>query len=281
MKTIIVLIALAFTSIVDDINNDPTSTWVAVEYEPEVMEMRRKSLMAPFKVDLALTLDAPNKAVPDSFDSRDQWGTLILPVRDQSNCGSCWAFAVAETTGDRLGIVNSKSQGVFSPQDLVSCDTKDAGCDGGDMSPSWSYVTKTGLALDSCIPYTSGSGRVAKCPTTCTNGSGTIVRTKAKSAAAVSASKMQTELYTNGPFEVGFNVYSDFDNYKSGVYQHKSGSLEGGHAVLVVGWGTESSTPYWLVQNSWGTSWGISGFFKILRGKNECGIEQYSWAGQF
>jgi hypothetical protein len=62
----------------------------------------------------------------NSFDARDKWGDLILPIRDQGGCGSCWAFAVAETTGDRVGIEGLPSA-VYSPQDLVSCDTNDFG----------------------------------------------------------------------------------------------------------------------------------------------------------
>ena len=61
--------------------------------------------------------------------------------------------------------------------------------------------------------------------------------------------------------------------YKSGVYQHQSGSALGGHAVEMIGWGTENGTPYWLIKNSWNDQWGDKGTFKILRGSNECGIE--------
>ncbi len=70
-----------------------------------------------------------------------------------------------------------------------------------------------------------------------------------------------------------FTVYADFPSYKSGVYQHVSGSELGGHAIKILGWGVENGTPYWLVANSWNEDWGDKGFFKILRGKNECGIE--------
>jgi len=76
--------------------------------------------------------------------------------------------------------------------------------------------------------------------------------------------------------ETAFNVYSDFMNYKSGVYQHKSGVLEGGHAIKILGWGTASGLNYWLCANSWGTSWGESGFFRIAYG--ECGIDSSIYA---
>lgn len=84
---------------------------------------------------------------------------------------------------------------------------------------------------------------------------------------------------TNGPVEAAFTVYSDFPNYKSGVYQHTSGGALGGHAIRILGWGVENGTPYWLVANSWNTDWGDKGFFKILRGQDECGIEDEIVAG--
>jgi len=84
---------------------------------------------------------------------------------------------------------------------------------------------------------------------------------------------------TNGPVEASFDVYEDFLAYKTGVYQHTTGSYLGGHAIKVLGWGVENNTPYWLVANSWNEGWGDKGFFKILRGDNECGIEGGMVAG--
>lgn len=68
-------------------------------------------------------------------------------------------------------------------------------------------------------------------------------------------------------------------NYKSGVYKHTTTQVEGGHCVKLLGWGVEESTPYWLVANSWNVTWGDKGYFKILRGSNECGIESMAVAG--
>ena len=91
--------------------------------------------------------------------------------------------------------------------------------------------------------------------------------------------KIMHELMTKGPVEVDFEVYADFLNYKSGVYQHVSGGFMGGHAVKLMGWGEENGVPYWLCANSWNTDWGAKGYFKILRGKNHCGIESDINAG--
>lgn len=87
------------------------------------------------------------------------------------------------------------------------------------------------------------------------------------------ASQIQTDLMTNGPLYVAFTVYGDFETYKSGVYKHTTGGMLGGHAVEMIGWGTEGGEDYWLIKNSWNEQWGDGGLFKIARGVNECGIE--------
>jgi cathepsin B len=79
-----------------------------------------------------------------------------------------------------------------------------------------------------------------------------------KSAYSVGSdpSQLQTELMTNGPIEVSFTVYSDFEAYKGGIYQHTTGQALGGHAVKMIGWGEENSVPYWIIANSWNNEWG-------------------------
>lgn len=74
-----------------------------------------------------------------------------------------------------------------------------------------------------------------------------------------SVEAIQKEIMTNGPVEGAFTVYEDLLLYHSGVYQHKAGSAEGGHAIRILGWGVEAGTPYWLIANSWNTDWGDHG----------------------
>ncbi|EPB72624.1 papain family cysteine protease [Ancylostoma ceylanicum] len=86
--------------------------------------------------------------------------------------------------------------------------------------------------------------------------------------------KIRQEIYKNGPVVAGFDVYTDFLHYKKGIYVHTSGYKSGAHAVKVIGWGRENGTDYWLIANSWNSDWGDNGYFRILRGKNHCGIEE-------
>eukprot|EP00764_Aduncisulcus_paluster_P012418 gnl/Carplike_NY0171/5436_a7435_328.p1 GENE.gnl/Carplike_NY0171/5436_a7435_328~~gnl/Carplike_NY0171/5436_a7435_328.p1 ORF type:complete len:114 (+),score=15.35 gnl/Carplike_NY0171/5436_a7435_328:350-691(+) len=91
--------------------------------------------------------------------------------------------------------------------------------------------------------------------------------------------EMKTEIMARGPIEVAYQVYSDFSVYQSGIYHHVSGSYGGGHAVKIIGWGEDGGTPYWIVANSWGVNWGENGFFRIIRGIDECGIESLGCVG--
>jgi C1A family cysteine protease len=84
---------------------------------------------------------------------------------------------------------------------------------------------------------------------------------------------IQKAIMEGGPVETAFTVYSDFANYVSGIYHHVSGSVEGGHAVRIVGWGVDGGNKYWKVANSWNPYWGEKGYFRIARGRSECGIE--------
>jgi len=216
--------------------------------------------------------------IPDSFDATTHWTGLVHPIRDQQRCGSCWAFSAAEVLGDRVAIASGKASPVLSPEDLVSCDKGDMGCNGGRLNTAWAYLKNTGAVTDKCFPYGAGSGTAPSCPNKCSDSeSWTSSKQKASSVYAVNGvSNMQKELMTNGPVQVAFTVYKSFMSYKSGVYKKHIWEVipEGGHAVKLVGWGTESGTDYWLVANSWNTNWGLDGFFKIARGSNQCGIEK-------
>jgi len=218
-----------------------------------------------------------NPNYSEDFDARTKWPGCIHPVRDQGHCGSCWAFGLSEALSDRFCIGGQDV--ILSPQYLVSCDKTDMACQGGYLDRSWAFATNTGLCTDDCLPYASGGGYVPSCPAKCHDGTAMKLY-KAKNVRGVAGvSTMQDQMYNHGPIEGAFKVYQDFMSYKSGVYQHRTGSLLGGHAIKCFGWGVANGTPYWICQNSWNTGWGDHGYFKILRGKDECSIESWGWAG--
>jgi len=219
----------------------------------------------------------PDAALPASFDATEQWAGLIHPIRDQQRCGSCWAFSASEVLSDRVAVATGKKSPVLSPEDMVSCDTGDAGCSGGALSSAWDYLKTSGIVSDACLPYTAGDGDAPSCQHKCSNSEDwSKSKVKASKAYPINgAINMQKEIMTNGPIQVGFKVYKSFMSYTGGVYQKLPSEMvpEGGHAVKVVGWGTDQGVDFWKVANSWGPAWGEEGFFRISRGKDQCGIE--------
>jgi cathepsin B len=275
------------TEIVEDIKTKTTS-WVPHDVETNPLANTSYDVLKGY---LGTNIRGPQgfpqppvaNGLPSAFDARDKWGHKVHPIRDQQQCGSCWAFGATEAFSDRLAIAtNGATDVILAPEDLVACDNSDMGCNGGWLSNAWNYLTTKGAVSDQCFPYTSGSGSVPQClsPGTCANPEkapyrkykcqpGTIVE-------MTNPDELKTEIYTNGPIETAFSVYQDFFSYKSGVYHHVSGGLEGGHAIKVVGWGNEGGLDYWLCANSWGPNWGESGFFKIKQG--DCGIDSAAYA---
>jgi len=226
-----------------------------------------------------------NKNLPDSFDTREKWPECIHPIRDQQSCGSCWAFAASEVLSDRFCIASNQSINlVLSPQDLVSCDSADFGCDGGYVDKSWDYIRDVGIVTDDCLPYISGDGDSRSCPFN-SSSKGKCKKGKFQKYQVSShgqhetISKAKKSLLNEGPIEAALDIYEDFMSYSGGIYKRKSNNLLGGHAIKVVGWGKDDTdgTEYWIVANSWSNGWGENGFFRIAFG--ECGMENELWSG--
>ena len=268
---------------IDFLNKD-NSNWVAGVNErfSNVTYDQARNLLGtylyPNNVTEQITNDLyyTSKDIPIEFSVLEKWKGKIKPIRDQQHCGSCWAFSASEVLSDRFAIsTNNENSPVLSPEDLVSCDKGDDGCKGGQLPTAWKYLTGTGIVTDKCFPYEAGNGKPPMCPKKCVDGTGWDPY-KAKSSYAIrGVENIQQELMLNGPIQVAFMVYKSFMSYKSGVYKKKWYEFipEGGHAVKLVGWGEENGIKYWLVANSWNTTWGLDGYFKILRGTDECGIE--------
>jgi len=298
-------------SLIDEINSHPEATFLAgvnSRFEGATYQdaMRLMGVKLNGAKPATKKFSTYPHAIPANFDSRVQWSNCpsTSEVRDQANCGSCWAFAAVESMTDRICIAsNGHTMAHLSAEDLNSCcDSCGNGCDGGDPASAWDYWVQTGIVSGGnygqggCAPYSlapcdhhvNGSlppcgaiGDTPPCPSTCQNGDAWTNDTHygASSYSLNTITDIQTEIMTHGPVEAAFTVYADFLPYKQGVYHHVTGDELGGHAVKILGWGVEQSTKYWLVANSWNTDWGNKGFFKILLGTDECGIEDYIVGG--
>lgn len=238
--------------------------------------------------------------VPQTFDSAEHWPECptIREIRDQSNCGSCWAIAAAEAMSDRYCTVAHLPNRRISTANLLSCcGICGRGCQGGWPTMAWMWWVWVGLTTEDCQPYPfapcghhstgdkypecpSTIYETPKCNSTCSDGVTPAPKYKGEQSYAVRGEEdYMRELMHNGPFEVALTVYEDFLVYKSGVYSHTTGSELGGHAVRLVGWGTQNGVPYWKIANSWNDDWGDNGYILIRRGTNECGVEDSGVAG--
>jgi C1A family cysteine protease len=217
-------------------------------------------------------------SLPVAVDWRNK--NAVTPVKDQGQCGSCWSFS---TTGALEGIYSIQTGKLlsFSEQQLVDCDNfkhggKDHGCNGGLMDNAFSWIQKNGgLCTEETYPYISQSGDTQSCQTTCS------VVDKSHIQSWVDVQPTDQALMTaiaQQPVSIAIEAdQRDFQLYESGVFTGKCGTTLD-HGVIVVGYGTENNSDFYLVKNSWGTTWGDQGYIKLGRGpqyndgQGQCGI---------
>ncbi|XP_019155669.1 PREDICTED: cathepsin B [Ipomoea nil] len=291
--------------IVKTVNENPEAGWKA-DMNPRFSDFtvsQFKRLLGAKKAPKSLLKRTPvathDKQIelPKTFDARTAWPQCvsIADILDQGHCGSCWAFGAVESLTDRF-CIHYGTNVTLSVNDLLACCgfMCGEGCDGGYPIAAWQYFTRTGVVTSECDPYFDQTGcahpgcepsyPTPACEKKCVKENLLWSESKHFSVNAYRVSSDQhsimAEVYKNGPVEVSFTVYEDFAHYKSGVYKHVTGGVMGGHAVKLIGWGTsEDGEDYWLLANQWNRSWGDDGYFQIVRGTNECGIEEDVTAG--
>lgn len=219
---------------------------------------------------------ATNAEVPESVDWRDQ--NAVTPVKDQGQCGSCWTFS---TTGVMEGAVAIKYGTLqsFSEQYLVDCVTADYGCGGGLQVDALSYLVDHDMILESDYKYTAsgyGTGNACKYD----SKPHTEYHTESSGYVQVEANSVQAmkEAVAQAPLAVALDAAGiDFSFYSGGIYDNAKCGTELDHATLIVGYGSENGQDYWIMKNSWGTSWGEKGYMRLAitgDGPGICGIQQ-------
>jgi len=286
------LFLLSIISAADILNTDGTinvrelnlqlqtsgASWIAVENEFTRMTTESRGNF------LGNTI--PDRALPEAdkrefrgaktFDPHHDWRDIsgdnyTTPIRDQSACGSCWAFAVCAVAEAGINIAeNMPALDIdLSEQYLVSTCCSHGDCNGGYLYYTFQFLDSDGVPQETCYPYIASN---SPCGNRCPNWLSDMRSFGSPFWLPMSASVYQVKAAVlNAPVAAGMEVYDDFFSYSEGVYTHIWGGLAGYHGVVIVGWDDADSC--WICKNSWNTWWGESGWFRIKWG--ECTIEDW------
>ena len=252
----------------------------------------------------------PNRAAPrihtpllpvNGLPTEKLWnkvdGTSYLTnVRNQhvpQYCGSCWAHAATSALSDRIKIARQAAWPDIniSPQVIISCETTDLGCHGGEAYNAFEWMANNEVTDETCSIYRArglDNGQVCSAMNVCRNcnpGEACFVPDQylvygVDEYGEVSGEEnMMQEIAQRGPIACGVAVPEALEEYTGGIYCDDTGDMNIVHDISVVGYGEEDGQKFWLVRNSWGTHWGEDGFFRVCRGTNNIAIESdCAWA---
>eukprot|EP01084_Bolivina_argentea_P272262 463518_1 len=237
--------------------------------------------------------------LPTSLDWRwtngQRYTTWTRNQHIPNYCGSCWAFAVTSALSDRIMIQqnNSFPEWDLSPQVLLDCDLTNNGCKGGDTGDAYEYIRKYGITSETCAPYTAtghDTGNLCNNEARCKNcHHSNIVGCDAqyphqvwyiKEHGNCNGEQAMIQALQDGPIVCSMAVTQQFENYRGfAIFNDTTGDVTLTHAISIVGYGTDNNIDYWIGRNSWSTWWGNNGYFRIIRGTNNLGIEtSCAWA---
>ncbi|EFJ28614.1 hypothetical protein SELMODRAFT_93661 [Selaginella moellendorffii] len=209
----------------------------------------------------------PTDNLPEAFDWREHGA--VTPVKFQGRCGSCWTFS---TTGVVEGANFLKTGKLISlsEEQLIDCDYKDNGCEGGDMLSAYEYVKARGLEAEEDYPYEELGYRHKPVRGPCRYQPSKVVATIANySRVSEDEDQIAANLVKNGPLSIALRGNVLF-TYEGGVACPRICPGEINHGVLLVGYGVENGLRYWTFKNTWTDEFGENGYFRLCRGVGVC-----------
>lgn len=215
-------------------------------------------------------------ALPAAWDWRSHGG--VTSVKNQANCGSCWAFASLGALESKI-LIQSGSAYDLSEENLKECNYLSYGCGGGNSFIATNYFTRQGTVLESCDPYHDWDTDI--CSTACAK----VKQVTDWRLLANDLNTIKAAVYSNGPISTTmYASFPGFNAYDGSTVLYYTGAEAVNHAVMIVGWDDNlvhgGGAGAWICKNSWGTGWGDNGYFKIAYGsarigENSCYYQSY------
>ncbi len=268
------------------------ANWIAGENPISKLTPEEQKRLLGVKNGPKQNTHPPTKAVSayslaPSLDWRNNGGNYVTAVRNQANCGSCWAHSAVAALESATLIANKtpNTELNLSEQVLISCCSSlcspNGDCNGGYVEKAADFLRDHGAPAESCYPYVMNGYCAGACPNWQASAYKIrnwqwVVDYDKSEGPSVEAIKAGLQY---GPLAITYAVYADFFGYTTGVYKHVSGIIAGFHAVLVVGY--DDPGQYFIVKNSWGTGWGEQGYFRIayseVTGDSQFGYETIAY----
>jgi len=210
-------------------------------------------------------MDVPRISAPTSFDWRSKGA--VSSVKNEGQCGSCWAFSATENI-ESVYQIGGQGLPIIAPQQMVDCEKDCYGCGGGWPYKAFNYVVKAGgQDTEASYPYTARDG-------SCKFKPGSVgAKIKGYKNIPRDEHQLQTALTTTSPFSICVDA-SRWQNYRGGVMTSSQCGRGIDHCVQLVGYDASKNTPYWIVRNSWGTGWGVSGYIYLEMWKDTCAMAE-------
>ena len=253
-----------------EVGHNKFSDWTDEEYK-KLLGFKRPTMMMNMEERQAVILSEED--LPDEVDWRKKGA--VNPVKDQGQCGSCWAFS-ATCAIEGAHFIKTGELLDLAEQQLVDCDKSSNGCNGGMQDFAMKYVEDNPQELQKDYPYLARDE-----PCKFVSSEGKVKVSKINDVPERSVEQLKAAI-AKGPVSVTIEAdTTEFGHYTSGIFDTEACGTNLDHAVTAVGYGSENGQDFYIVRNSWSASWGENGYIRIAAkagpdGKGICGIQQVS-----